>query len=104
MRISKRWVKVDRVCGLLLPGESSQVTLTALVDKSTAQQLNAGKDVRFFVLVLFAVGVVLMVLLFYSRYKICWCYGWRNRPIRLSKWRVSINDPVTVWRSKNWSR
>jgi phosphatidylinositol-bisphosphatase len=44
VRISKRWIKVDRFCGLLLPGETSRLKLTALVDKITAQQLNGGKD------------------------------------------------------------
>lgn len=45
-RPCKRWVHFDKSSGLLLPGESMEVLVTILVDMETAQELNAGKDVR----------------------------------------------------------
>jgi hypothetical protein len=45
-RVCKRWISFSLESGLLLPGESVTVDLTVLVDRRSAQILNAGKDVR----------------------------------------------------------
>lgn len=42
--ICKRWVTVDVTSGLLLPGETANLTLTVFIDKKTAQLLNQARD------------------------------------------------------------
>jgi hypothetical protein len=44
-RVCKRWIAFDQNSGLLLPGETANISLTVLVDKKTAQLLNSGRDV-----------------------------------------------------------
>jgi phosphatidylinositol-bisphosphatase len=44
-RVCKRWITFDQNSGLLLPGETTNIVLTVLVDKKTAQLLNSGRDV-----------------------------------------------------------
>jgi len=50
--IAKRWISVDVRQGLLLPTESTTVTITIKVDIATARGLNAGKELLEDVLVL----------------------------------------------------
>ena len=48
----RRWIQVSQQNGLLLPGESINITLTVRVDKKTAQALHLGRELLEDVLIL----------------------------------------------------
>ena len=50
--ICRRWIHVSQQNGLLLPGESVNITLTVRVDKKTAQALHLGRELLEDVLIL----------------------------------------------------
>lgn len=43
-RFCKRWLDVSEGAGLLMPGETVTVRVTALIDRATAQSINTGKE------------------------------------------------------------
>lgn len=44
VKVCKQWIKLSSDAGLLLPGETTEVEVTVLVNTKAAQMLNAGKD------------------------------------------------------------
>ena len=50
--VCRRWIQVSQQNGLLLPGESINITLTVRVDKKTAQALHLGRELLEDVLIL----------------------------------------------------
>ena len=43
-RVSKRWIHVDIINGLLLPQETVNIKITVHLDRKTVQAINMGKE------------------------------------------------------------
>mmetsp|Transcript_54099 Transcript_54099/g.107406 ORF Transcript_54099/g.107406 Transcript_54099/m.107406 type:complete len:308 (-) Transcript_54099:290-1213(-) len=50
--LCKNWLRIEPTYGMLIPGERTEIVLRALIDNSTAVELNSGKDVLEDILVL----------------------------------------------------